>query len=107
MNHLKVLRWLLIAALVVTIAVAAVLVFVSDALAAGNDVGRNLAGLLKGWAAQIYGGAIAIVGVVFLINRRYTELAKFLLAAVIVGWLVFSPDRIAETAREIARQVLG
>jgi hypothetical protein len=109
MNHLKVLRWLLIAALVVTIAVAVVLIVFEDALAAaaGNDVGRNVGGLLKGYATQIYGGVVAIFSLVFLINRRYSELLVFLLAAVVVAWLVFSPDQIAETARGIGRQVLG
>jgi hypothetical protein len=108
MNHLKVLRWLLIVALVLTIAVAVLLIVVNDALAAaGNDVGRNLGGLLRGYAGQIYGGVVAIVGLVFLLNRRYTELAVFLLAAVVVAWLVFSPDQIADAARAIGRQVFG
>jgi hypothetical protein len=79
----------------------------ADALAAGNDVGRNLGGLLKGYAGQIYGGVVAIVGLVFLVNRRYTELAMFILAAVMVAWLVFSPDQIADAAKAIGKQVFG
>jgi hypothetical protein len=75
--------------------------------AAGNNVGHNLGGLLKQYAGEIYGGVVAIVGLVFLINRRYSELGLFLLAAVIVGWLVFSPDQVARAAREIGRQILG
>lgn len=79
-----------------------------DALGqSGNDVGRNLGDLLRQYATQIYGGIVAIVGLVFLLNRRYTELAMFLLAAVIVAWLVFSPDQIASAARAIGRRVLG
>jgi hypothetical protein len=78
-----------------------------DALAqSGNEVGRNLGGLLKRYAGQIYGGVIAIVGLLFLLNRRYTELALFVLAAVLVAWLVFSPDQVARTARGIGDQVL-
>ncbi|HXE45406.1 MAG TPA: hypothetical protein VN635_09410 [Conexibacter sp.] len=100
-------RGLVLAALVAAVAVATLLVIVPDALAAGNDVGRNIGTLLKGYAGQIYGGVVAIVGLVFLINRRYSELAVFLLAAVVVAWLVFSPDQIANTARAIGQQVLG
>jgi hypothetical protein len=102
------LRTAALAVLVVSLAVALVLAVAPDALAAaGNDVGRNVGGLLRGYAAQLFSGVIAIVGLVFLINRRYTELAMFLLAAVVVGWLVFSPDRIADAARGIAQQVFG
>jgi uncharacterized membrane protein YccC len=80
---------------------------VPDALAqSGNDVGRNLGGLLKRYAGQIYGGVIAIISLLFLLNRRYTELALFVLAAVLVAWLVFSPDQVARTARGIGDQVL-
>jgi uncharacterized membrane protein YccC len=80
---------------------------VPDALAqSGNDVGRNLGRLLKRYAGQIYGGVIAIISLLFLLNRRYTELALFVLAAVLVAWLVFSPDQVARTARGIGDQVL-
>lgn len=73
----------------------------------GNDVAKNLGDLLRGYAAQFYGGVIAIVSLIFLINRRYIELMTFLVAAVVVGWMVFSPDAIAKAARAIGRQVLG
>lgn len=78
-----------------------------EALAqAGNDVGQNLGDLLRRYAGQVYGGVIAIISLVFLINRRYTELGLFFIAAVLVAWLVFSPDQVAETARGIGDQVL-
>lgn len=72
----------------------------------GNDVGRNIGQTLRHYAAQIYGGIIAIVGLVFLINRRFTELAMFFVAAVLVGWLVFSPDQVADAARAIGNRIL-
>lgn len=91
----------------VVVAVAAlVLLLAPEALAAGNDVGRNIGSLLRHYAAQIYGGVIAIVGLVFLINRRFTDLAVFFLAAILVGWLVFSPDQVANAARAIGDRVL-
>jgi hypothetical protein len=78
-----------------------------EALAqAGNDVGENLGDLLRRYAGQIYGGVIAIVALIFLINRRYTELGLFMLAAVVVAWLVFSPDQVADTARGIGDEIL-
>jgi hypothetical protein len=78
-----------------------------DALAqSGNDVGENLGDLLRRYAGQIYAGVIAIVSLVFLLNRRYTDLGLFFIAAVLVAWLVFSPDQVAEAARGIGDQVL-
>ncbi len=76
------------------------------AQSSGDDVGQNLGELLRGYAGQIYGGVVAIISLVFLINRRYTELGLFFLAAVLVAWLVFSPDQVANTARGIGEQVL-
>jgi hypothetical protein len=76
------------------------------AFAAGNDVGHNLGSLLRKYAGEVYGGIIAVVGLVFLFNRRFTDLAMFFLAAILVGWLVFSPDQVANAARAIGKQVL-
>jgi hypothetical protein len=77
-----------------------------EALAAGNDVGRNLGSVLRRYAGEVYGGILAVVGLVFLLNRRFTELAVYFLAAVLVGWLVFSADQVADAARAIGNQVL-
>ncbi len=76
------------------------------ALAAGNDVGHNLGSLLRHYAGELYGGIVAVVGLLFLVNRRYTDLALFFVAAVLVGWLVFSPDGVGSAARAIGQRVL-
>lgn len=76
------------------------------ALAAGNDVGRNIGSLLRHYAGQIYGGLLAVVGLIFLLNRKFTDLAVFFVAAILVGWLVFSPDQVADMARAIGERVL-
>jgi hypothetical protein len=81
--------------------------FPAQALAAGNDVGGNLAGLLRHYAGELYGGVVAIVSLFFLVHRRYTELAVFLLASVVVAWMVFAPGEIAHAAESIGRQILG
>jgi len=89
------------------VAVAAILLALpAAALAAGNDVGANLAGLLRKYAGELYTGIVAIVGLLFLFNRRFTDLALFFVAAVLVGWLVFAPDQVAAAARAIAQHVL-
>ncbi len=93
--------------LALAVALGAGLWLAPEALAqAGNDVGQNLGDLLRRYAGQIYGGVNAIVALIFLINRRYTELGLFFLAAVVVAWLVFSPDQVADTARGIGDEIL-
>ena len=93
-------------ALILAAAGLTLLVEPAAALAAGNDVGRNIGQLLRHYAGQIYGGVLAIVGLVFLLNRKFTDLAVFFVAAVLVGWLVFSPDQVADAARAIGQRVL-
>lgn len=98
-------RRLRIASLAALVAVA-LLLAPAAALAAGNNVGHNIGSLLRDYAGQIYGGIVAIVGLVFLLNRKFTELAMYFVAAVMVGWLVFSPDQVADAARAIGQRVL-
>ncbi len=97
-------RQLWIAAL---LALVASVLFPAQALAAGNEVGQNLAGLLRHYASELYGGVVAIASLFFLVHRRYTELAVFLLASVVVAWMVFAPDEIAKAAETIGHQILG
>lgn len=90
------------------LATALMVVFPAQALAAsGNDVGGNLAGLLRHYASELYGGIVAIVSLFFLVHRRYTELAMFGLASVVVAWMVFAPGEIAHAAESLGRQILG
>lgn len=89
-------------------ATAAVVLLLAPAaaLAGGNNVGHNLGSVLRENAGEVYGGLVAIVGLIFLINRKFTDLAMFFLAAILVGWLVFSPDQVADAARVIGQRVL-
>ena len=91
----------------VLLAAGALALFPAAALAAGNEVGANLSGLLRHYASELYGGIVAVISLTFLLNRRYTELAVFLLASVVVAWMVFAPDEIAHAAEAIGRQILG
>jgi hypothetical protein len=81
--------------------------FPQDAFASGNNVGQNVANLLKGYAGDLYGGIVAVVSLVFLLNRRYTELAVFLFASIVVAWMVFAPSEIATAAEGIGKQIFG
>jgi hypothetical protein len=93
-------------ATVLLVVTVASLVAPALALAGGNDVAHNLGSTARHYAGEIYGGILAVVGLVFLLNRRYTELGLFFLAAIAVGWLVFSPDQIANAARAIGQHIL-
>jgi hypothetical protein len=79
----------------------------AGALASGNDVGANVGSLLKHYAGELYGGVVAVIGVVCLMNRRYVELASFLFAAVVVAWMVFDPSDIASAAEAVGKQIFG
>jgi hypothetical protein len=89
------------------LAVYAAALFPATALAAGNDVGKNVGGLLKHYAGEVYGGIVGVISLMFLLNRRYTELAVFLFAAIVVAWMVFAPSDIAKAAEGIGKQVFG
>ena len=94
-------------ALLLVLAASVLLLAPGAALAAsGNDVGHNIGSTLRHYAGEVYGGILAIVGLVFLLNRKFTDLAVFFVAAVLVGWLVFSPDQVADAARAIGQRIL-
>jgi hypothetical protein len=89
------------------LAVCALALFPAAALASGNDVGANVASLLRGYATELYGGIVGVVSLMFLVNRRYTELAVFLFAAIAVAWMVFAPSEIAKAAEALGKQIFG
>jgi hypothetical protein len=96
-------RFLLLAVL----AAAALLLAPAAALAAGgNSVAQNLGSLAREYAGELYTGIVAIFALVFLVNRRFTELLVFFCAAIVVGWFVFAPGQVADAAKAIAHQVL-
>ena len=76
---------------------------VAPAYAAGDGerVGENVGNLLGGWAKSMYIGIAAVVALVFLLNRKFADLAVFMVAAVLVGGFVMAPNDIAGTVRDI------
>jgi hypothetical protein len=73
----------------------------------GEKVGENVGDLLSGWARPLYLGIAAIIALVFLVNRRFGELAVFLVAAVVVGGFVLAPASVAATVHDIWSSVTG
>src|ERR687887_2782456 len=78
-------------------------VLVAPAYAAGNGekVGENVGHLLGGWAKSLYVGIAAVVALMFLLNRRFGELAVFMLAALLVGGFVMAPNDVSGVVRDI------
>src|SRR4051794_41397507 len=73
----------------------------------GERVGENVGHLLGGWARSLYVGIAAVVALVFLLNRRFADLAVFMLAVVLVGGFVMVPNDIAGVVREIWQTITG
>ncbi len=81
----------------------------SPAVAAGDGerVGENVGHLLGGWAKSLYVGIAAVVALMFLLNRRFADMAIFMIAALIVGGFVMAPNDIAGTIRDIWSTITG
>jgi hypothetical protein len=88
-------------------AIYGVILFPATALAASGDVGKNVGDLLKHYAGEVYGGIVGVISLVFLLNRRYTELSVFLFAAIVVAWMVFAPSEISKASEGIGKQVFA
>jgi hypothetical protein len=85
------------------------LVLVAPAWAAGSGekVGQNVGNLLGGWAKSLYVGIAAVVALIFLLNRRFADLALFMLASVLVGGFVIAPSDVAGVVRDIWTTITG
>ena len=89
-------------------ALVAVLAAPPAALAqSGEDIGQNAGELLGEWASALFMGVVAIVSIVFLINRKYSELLVFLVIAVVVGGFAIAPDSAQAAIRGIFRALTG
>src|SRR5690242_21088179 len=73
----------------------------------GEKVGQNVGNLLGGWAKSLYVGIAAVVALMFLLNRKFADLALFMLAAVLVGGFVMAPNDVAGMVRGIWTTVTG
>jgi hypothetical protein len=73
----------------------------------GEKVGENIGNLLGGWAKNLYVGIAAVVALMFLMNRRFADMAVFMLAALIVGGFVMAPNDVAGTIRDIWQTITG
>src|SRR3954463_6164851 len=73
----------------------------------GEKVGENIGNLLGGWAKSLYVGIAALVALMFLLNRRFADLAVFMFAALIVGGFVMAPNDVAGTIQDIWKTITG
>ena len=73
----------------------------------GEKVGENIGNLLGGWAKNLYVGIAAVVALMFLLNRRFADLAVFMCAALIVGGFVMAPNDVADTVRDVWKTITG
>ena len=73
----------------------------------GEKVGENIGNLLGGWAKSLFVGIAAVVALMFLLNRRFADLAVFMVAAVLVGGFVMAPNDVAATIRDIWKTITG
>lgn len=73
----------------------------------GEKIGTNIGELLSAWATQIYLGVVAIVGIMFLVNQRYAQMAVFIAAAMVIGIFVTQPDAVSGAAEGIGNSILG
>jgi hypothetical protein len=91
------------------IAVAWSLVLAAPVRAAGEgeQVGENVGNLLGGWAKSLYVGIAAVVALMFLMNRRFGDLAIFMLAALLVGGFVMVPDGVSAVVKDIWAGITG
>ena len=78
-----------------------------DFLVRSEKVGQNLGHLLGGWARSLYLGIAGLVALMFLLNRRFADLAIFMIAATVVGGFVMAPNDIASTIRDIWHTITG
>ena len=73
----------------------------------GEKIGDNVGKLLGGWAKSLYVGIAAVVALMFLLNRRFADLAVFMVAALLVGGFVMAPNEVAGTIRDIWQTITG
>jgi hypothetical protein len=73
----------------------------------GEQVGENVGNLLGGWAKSLYVGIAAVVALMFLMNRRFGDLAVFMLAALLVGGFVMAPGDVASVVKDIWTTITG
>ena len=94
-------------ALVTSLLIVVVVVPAALAKGEGERVGDNLGELLGGWAKSLYMGIAALVALVFLLNRRFADLAVFIVAAALVGGFVMAPNDVAGAIRDIWQTLTG
>ena len=101
------MRKLIVTAWVAIVGWLGVLVAPVAAQGDGERVGKNLGDMLGGWSKSLYLGIAGLVALMFLLNRRFADLAVFIVAATVVGGFVMAPTEIAGMVRDIWQTITG
>ncbi len=101
MRKVIVMAWVTIASWLVVLVAPAV------AQGDGEKVVKNLGDMLGGWSKSLYLGIAGLVALLFLLNRRFADLAVFMVAATVVGGFVMAPNDIAGAVRDIWQTITG
>jgi uncharacterized membrane protein YgcG len=73
----------------------------------GADPGAGLSELLRETALKVFGGLVAVVALLFLVQRKLKELVVFLAVALMVGWMVLSPEGVGTAGRDLMERIFG
>lgn len=66
---------------------------------------REIAEIIQQWAQYLLPGISALIALVFLLNRRFNEMAVWLAVVVVVGIVVYSGDSVRNLATAIGNAI--
>jgi uncharacterized membrane protein YgdD (TMEM256/DUF423 family) len=66
---------------------------------------KEIADIIQQWAQYLLPGIAALIALVFLLNRRFNEMAVWLVVVVVVGIVVYSGDSISNLATAIGNAI--
>jgi hypothetical protein len=93
-----------------TLVVTWVLVAPANAVAAttsAEQVGSNLGHILTGWAKALFIAIAMFSGIKFLFNHKYSDMAIFVIALVVIGGLIYSPGQVETMIRGFWTSLTG
>ena len=73
----------------------------------GEEIGGNIGELLSEWGQQIFVGILAVGALFFLLNQKYGLLAVWVVAALVVGMFVMSPDSVQSASEGLGNTIFG
>ena len=101
-------RWHVLAMVAVcAIALGALAMDASPALAAPSDVGKNVGDEVRSWATALILGVAALVGLPILFRRDVSGGLVLALLVVVIGGFVFAPGTVRTVIRGLWSAIGG